>query len=175
MTASAVTNITHNGLIRLSADIGGTFTDVVLETPVKLYSCKVLTTQKAPELAVMEGVDQLLNESGLSGSDIELFIHGTTLATNALIERKGARTAFITTQGFRDVLAMGFEKRFDAYDIHLEGPVELVPRPWRWTIAERIASDGTVLLPLDEKQVRQLGEILLENRIESVAIGFMHA
>ena len=175
MTASAVTNITHNSAIRLSADIGGTFTDVVLETPEKLYSCKVLTTPKAPELAVMEGVDQLLNESGLSGRDVELFIHGTTLATNALIERKGARTAFITTEGFRDVLAMGFEKRFDAYDIHLEGPVELVPRPWRWTVAERIASDGTVLIPLDENQVRQLGEILLENRIESVAIGFMHA
>ena len=112
MTASAVANITHNSAIRLSADIGGTFNDVVLETPEKLYSCKVLTTPKAPELAVMEGVDQLLNESGLSGRDVELFIHGTTLATNALIERKGARTAFITTEGFRDVLAMGFEKRF---------------------------------------------------------------
>jgi N-methylhydantoinase A len=104
----------------------------------------VLTTARQPELAVLEGLDRLLQESGLDSSSIEVFIHGTTLATNALIERKGARTAFVTTEGFRDVLAMGYEKRFDAYDINLEGPPELVPRPWRLTVRERIAADGTV-------------------------------
>lgn len=112
----------QNARIRLAADIGGTFTDVVLETPLRRHSCKVLTTPRQPELAVLEGLDRLLQESGLDSSSIEVFIHGTTLATNALIERKGARTALVTTEGFRDVLAMGYEKRFDAYDINLEAP-----------------------------------------------------
>lgn len=161
--------------IRLAADIGGTFTDVVLETPLRRHSCKVLTTPRQPELAVMEGLDRLLQESGLEGSAIEVFIHGTTLATNALIERKGARTAFVTTQGFRDVLAMGYEKRFDAYDINLEGPPELVPRPWRLTVRERIAADGSVLMGLHEDDVRAAGEQMRDGHIEAVAIGFMHA
>jgi N-methylhydantoinase A len=160
---------------RLAADIGGTFTDVVLETPSRRYSCKVLTTPRQPELAVMEGLERLLRESDLEGADIELFIHGTTLATNALIERKGARTAFVTTEGFRDVLAMGYEKRFDAYDINLEGPTELVPRPWRLTVCERIAADGTVLLELNEDDVRAAGARMRLANIEAVAIGFMHA
>jgi N-methylhydantoinase A len=161
--------------IRLAADIGGTFTDVVLETPLRRHSCKVLTTPRQPELAVMEGLDRLLQESGLDGGVIEVFIHGTTLATNALIERKGARTAFVTTQGFRDVLAMGYEKRFDAYDINLEGPPELVPRPWRLTVRERIAADGTVLMDLHEEDVRAAGAQMRDGHIEAVAIGFMHA
>ena len=161
--------------IRLAADIGGTFTDVVLETPLRRHSCKVLTTPRQPELAVMEGLDRLLQESGLDGGVIEVFIHGTTLAINALIERKGARTAFVTTQGFRDVLAMGYEKRFDAYDINLEGPTELVPRPWRLTVRERIAADGTVLMDLHEEDVRAAGAQMRDGHIEAVAIGFMHA
>jgi N-methylhydantoinase A len=160
---------------RLAADIGGTFTDVVLETPSRRYSCKVLTTPRQPELAVMEGLERLLRESDLEGADIELFIHGTTLATNALIERKGARTAFVTTEGFRDVLAMGYEKRFDAYDTNLEGPTELVPRPWRLTVRERIAADGTVLLELNEDDLRAAGVRMRLANIEAVAIGFMHA
>ncbi|MBO9631461.1 MAG: hydantoinase/oxoprolinase family protein, partial [Shinella sp.] len=130
--------------IRLAADIGGTFTDVVLETPRRRHSCKVLTTPREPEVAVMQGMARLLAESGVAAADVELFIHGTTLATNALIERKGARTALLTTEGLRDVLAMGYEKRFDAYDIDIEGPPELVPRPWRFTVRERIAADGSV-------------------------------
>lgn len=165
----------QNDRIRLAADIGGTFTDVVLETPWRRHSCKVLTTPRQPELAVLEGLDRLLQESGLDGSAIEFFIHGTTLATNALIERKGARTAFVTTEGFRDVLAMGYEKRFDAYDINLEIPPELVPRPWRLTVRERIAADGTVLLDLNEEDVRAAGAQMRDAQIEAVAIGFMHA
>ena len=164
-----------NARIRLAADIGGTFTDVVLETPLRRHSCKVLTTPRQPELAVLEGLDRLLQESGLDSSSIEVFIHGTTLATNALIERKGARTALVTTEGFRDVLAMGYEKRFDAYDINLEGPPELVPRPWRLTVRERIAADGTVLLDLHEADVRAAGAQMRDAHIEAVAIGFMHA
>jgi hypothetical protein len=127
-----MTEAAHNG-VRLAADIGGTFTDVVLETPAGRHSCKVLTTARAPEEGVMAGVARLFEEAGLRGSDVDLFVHGTTLATNALIERKGARTAFLTTQGFRDVLEMGFEKRFEQYDINIERPPELVPRPLRFT------------------------------------------
>lgn len=175
MTATDRRTAQTNTPIRLAADIGGTFTDVVLETHSRRHSCKVLTTPRQPELAVMEGLDRLLKTSGLDGSCIELFVHGTTLATNALIERKGARTAFVTTEGFRDVLAMGFEKRFDAYDTNLEGPTELVPRPWRLTVRERIAADGTVLLDLNEDDVRTVGAQMRDARIESVAIGFMHA
>ena len=89
---------------RLAADIGGTFTDVVLETPTGRFSCKVLTTPRQPEVAVMDGIMQLLSQAVVSPAQIGFFIHGTTLATNALIERKGARTALLTTAGFRDVL-----------------------------------------------------------------------
>ena len=161
--------------VRLAADIGGTFTDVVLESHGQRHSCKVLTTHQAPEQGVMEGIGRLLQESGIAAAQIGLFIHGTTLATNALIERKGARTALLTTEGFRDVLAMGFEKRFDAYDIDLEGPSELVARPWRYTVRERVAADGTVLLPLDEQGVREAALRMREDGIEAVAIGFLHA
>ncbi len=161
--------------IRLAADIGGTFTDVVLETPRRRHSCKVLTTPREPEVAVMQGMARLLAESGVAAADVELFIHGTTLATNALIERKGARTALLTTEGLRDVLAMGYEKRFDAYDIDIEGPPELVPRPWRFTVRERIAADGSVLLPLDEDGVRRAGEAMRAAGVEAVAVGFIHA
>ena len=161
--------------IRLAADIGGTFTDIVLETPEARHSCKVLTTPQAPERAVMDGIARLLAESGTRACDVGLFIHGTTLATNALIERKGARTAFITTEGFRDVLAMGFEKRFDAYDINIERPPELVPRPLRFTVRERIAADGSVLLPLDEAGVEAIAQALRAADVGSVAIGFIHA
>lgn len=175
MTTPDLPTARPNAPIRLAADIGGTFTDVVLETPSRRHSCKVLTTPRQPELAVMEGLERLLKASGLDSARIELFVHGTTLATNALIERKGARTAFVTTEGFRDVLAMGFEKRFDAYDTNLEGPTELVPRPWRLTVRERIAADGAVLLDLNEDDVRTAGARMREARIEAVAIGFMHA
>ena len=161
--------------IQLAADIGGTFTDVVLETPARRYSCKVLTTPRAPEEAVLEGIHRLLLQSGVRPGDVGLFIHGTTLATNALIERKGAVTAFLTTEGFRDVLAMGFEKRFDAYDVDIEGPVPLVPRPLRYTVAERLAADGSVLLPLDEEGVRSAARQMRAAGVAAVAVGFLHA
>jgi N-methylhydantoinase A len=161
--------------VRLAADIGGTFTDVVLETPTGRHSCKVLTTPRAPELAVLEGVRQLLATAGVAPQDVGLFIHGTTLATNALIERKGARTALLTTEGFRDVLAMGHEKRFDAYDVHIEGAPPLVARELRLTVRERIAADGSVLRPLDEEAVAAAGQQLREAGVQALAIGFLHA
>ncbi|MGE0314461.1 MAG: hydantoinase/oxoprolinase family protein [Lautropia sp.] len=160
---------------RLAADIGGTFTDVVLETAHARFTCKVLTTPRAPEVAVREGVERLLAESGVAPQDVDLFLHGTTLATNALIERKGARTALLTTEGFRDVLAMGYEKRFDAYDIDIELPLPLVPRERRLAVRERLAADGSVLLPLDEAGVRRAAERMRGDGIEAVAVGFLHS
>ncbi len=161
--------------IRLAADIGGTFTDVVLETPAGRHSCKVLTTPRQPELGVMQGIAQLFQASGVAAAEVGLFLHGTTLATNALIERKGARTALLTTEGFRDVLEMGHEKRFDQYDVNIERAPELVPRPLRFTVRERIAADGSVLLPLDDAGVERAARQMLEAGVEAVAVGLLHS
>jgi N-methylhydantoinase A/oxoprolinase/acetone carboxylase beta subunit/N-methylhydantoinase B/oxoprolinase/acetone carboxylase alpha subunit len=160
---------------RLAADIGGTFTDVVLDTGARRFSCKVLTTPRQPELGVLEGIARLLRESGAAGADVGVFVHGTTLATNALIERKGARTALLTTEGFRDVLEMGYEKRFDQYDVEIERPPALVPRPLRFTVRERIAADGTVLVALDEAGVRDAALRMRAADVQAVAIGLLHA
>ena len=128
--------------IRMGVDIGGTFTDVVLEIGLKLYSTKVLTTYTAPEDAIIDGIKQVCQQSGIHPSGIEQIIHGTTLATNALIERRGARTALITTQGFRDVIEMRSESRFEQYDLNLTLPEPLLPRQQRYTVEERISADG---------------------------------
>jgi N-methylhydantoinase A len=160
--------------VKLAADIGGTFTDVVLETPQRRFTTKVLTTA-APETGVMEGIRRVLAEAGCKAGEVSIFIHGTTLATNALIERKGACTAFVTTQGMRDILEMGYEKRFEQYDVYMERPAPLVPRPLRYTVPERVDGRGRVLRPLDEGAVRKVGERLRAERVQSVAIGFMHA
>ena len=125
---------------RLAIDVGGTFTDVVVEAGERQWTSKVLTTDAAPERGIMEGVAAVLDEAGLQPVDIGLIIHGTTLATNALIERKGARTALLTTQGFRDTIELGTESRFDQYDINLVKQPPLVPRNWRIPIAERVAA-----------------------------------
>ncbi len=161
--------------IKLAADIGGTFTDIVLEAGVKRWSGKVLTTSHAPELGVIEGIELVLAQSGIKPSDISVFIHGTTLATNALIERKGARTAFITTKGFRDILEQGYEKRFDHYDLMIESAVPLVPRTLRFTVEERLAANGDVLIPLDEKALADLARQLIAENVKAVAVGFLHA
>jgi N-methylhydantoinase A len=160
---------------KLAADIGGTFTDIVLEDGQKRWSGKVLTTTHAPELGVIEGIRMVLADSGLSPQDVAVFIHGTTLATNALIERKGARTAFITTQGFRDIIEQGYEKRFDHYDLMIDRPVPLVPRTLRFEIRERLSADGEVLVKLDESAVPSLAKTLVAEDVKSVAIGFLHA
>ena len=159
---------------RLAADIGGTFTDVVLESPAGRDTAKVLTTP-APEVGVLEGVRRVLAAAGLPPSEVSVFVHGTTLATNALIERKGARTAFVTTEGMRDILEMGYEKRFEQYDVYMERPLPLVPRPLRFTVPGRRDGRGRVLRELDEAAVRAVGERLRAERVEAVAIGFMHA
>jgi N-methylhydantoinase A len=161
--------------LKLAADIGGTFTDIVLEKGPKRWSGKVLTTTTAPEQAVLQGVAQVLAEAGFAASDVDVFIHGTTLATNALIERKGATTAFVTTDGFRDVIEQGYEKRFDHYDLMIDRAVPLVPRHLRLMVRERLAVDGSVLIPLDESDVTRVAEKLIAENVKAVAIGFLHA
>ena len=159
---------------RLAVDIGGTFTDVVLETADRRLTTKVLTTHAEPADGVMEGLAQVLDPSGTAPGDIGVVLHGTTLATNALIERRGARTALITTEGHRDVLAMAFENRFEQYDVNIDRPQPLVPRRWRMTVPERMNAAGEVLASLDEEAIAALVPRLAEERIDSVAVGFLH-
>jgi len=160
---------------RLAVDIGGTFTDLALEWDGKRESVKVLTTPRAPEEGVLSGVEQILMLAGLKPQDLSLIIHGTTLATNAIIERKGARTALIVTEGFRDSIEIAFEHRFEQYDIFMQKPPPLVPRELRFGVPERMDGRGNVLIPLDEAAVRALAPRLKAERIEAIAIGYMHA
>ncbi|MCA3693317.1 hydantoinase/oxoprolinase family protein [Aquidulcibacter sp.] len=160
---------------RLAVDIGGTFTDLVLALPDRSLSAKVLTTSDAPERAVLEGTAAILEKAGINAADLALVIHGTTLATNALIERKGARTALVTTEGFRDSLEIAYEHRFEQYDLYMERPEPLVARPWRFEVPERMAADGTVLLPIDEAAVERIGAAAKAEGAEAIAICFLHA
>ena len=161
--------------VRLAVDIGGTFTDAVLDRGGTTLSIKVLTTHAAPEQAVIDATRTILGQAGIEATALDLVIHGTTLATNALIERKGARTALVTTQGFRDSLEIAYEHRFEQYDLYMERPVPLVERDLRLEVPERLAADGSVLLALDEAAVRALAPVLVAQGIEAVAICFLHA
>ncbi|MBC7801993.1 MAG: hydantoinase/oxoprolinase family protein, partial [Gemmatimonadaceae bacterium] len=159
--------------IQLAVDIGGTFTDLALEHAGGRKTAKVLTTQAAPERGVLDGVAAILRDAGIAPGDVALMVHGTTLATNAIIERKGARTALITTQGHRDVLAMGNESRYDQYDLDITLPQPLIPRYLRLPVPERLDNTGAVLLPLDEAAVHALLPHLAD--VESIAVGFLHS
>ncbi len=160
---------------RLAVDIGGTFTDVALETAAGRVTAKVSTTPSAPEQGVMQGIEAALTSAGCTLGDIALVIHGTTLATNALIERKGAVTALITTEGFRDSVEIGYEHRFEQYDVYLDKPEPLVPRARRYTVPERMNARGEVLRPLDEAAVRRLITALEADGVGSVAVGLLHS
>ena len=160
---------------RLSADIGGTFTDIVLEREGVRWSRKLLTTHAAPEQGLLRGISEVLIEAGVRASDVALLAHGTTLATNALIEKRGARTALLTTKGFRDVVEIGYEGRYDPMDMRLEKRAPLVPRELRFTVGERLSARGEVLIPLDEAGLTEIARELRANQVESLAIGFLHA
>ena len=160
---------------RLAVDIGGTFTDVALECGDKQFTIKTLTTKSQPEAGVLAGVDSVLTQAKINPSQVETIIYGTTLATNLLIERRGAPVALVTTHGFRDVVEMRNENRFEQYDINIELPAPLVPRSQRLVVSERIGADGRILKPLNEGEVRALVPHLLEKEIQSVAVGFLHS
>ncbi len=160
---------------RLGVDIGGTFTDVVLERGDVQVSTKVLTTYAAPEDAILDGLGQVCAKAGIAASDIAQIIHGTTLATNALIERRGAKTALITTKGFRDTIEMRTESRFEQYDLNLTLPDPLLPRQRRYVLEERVGADGGVLIPLNRVDVEALADDLSQVGYESIAVGFLHS
>ncbi|MFP6853020.1 MAG: hydantoinase/oxoprolinase family protein [Pseudomonadales bacterium] len=160
---------------RLAIDIGGTFTDVVLQRGTERFTTKVLTTHVDPTDGALTGVGTVLDQSNTKPSSIELVVHGTTLATNALIQRCGAKTALLTTAGHRDVIEMAFENRFDQYDLNIDRAPPLVSRSLRIPIAERINAAGEVLTPLDLTTVDAALDVVERARIESVAIGFLHS
>ncbi|MDA4844382.1 hydantoinase/oxoprolinase family protein [Hoeflea poritis] len=161
--------------LRVGVDIGGTFTDVALEHAGGLATAKVLTDYAEPERAILDGIARAAASAGVAVEDIGQVIHGTTLVTNALIERRGAKLAFITTEGFRDVIEMRSENRFEQYDLNLELPKPLVPRKDRFTVAERVGHDGEVLLALDPEEAEALALRIASAGYEAVAIGFLHA
>jgi N-methylhydantoinase A len=161
---------------RLAVDIGGTFTDVVLELPAGgRVTTKLLTTYAHPGEAVLNGIDQVLRRAGISPSQVGLIIHGTTLATNALIQRSGAVTALLTTEGHRDALEMAHEDRFEQYDVMIDRPRPLVPRYLRLPVRERMDCNGRVLVPLQESSLESALPVLDEHDVASVAIGYLHA
>ena len=161
--------------IHLAIDIGGTFTDLVLDCHGQRFTAKVLTTTARPVDGLMEGVQIILQQAAIDASAIQLVVHGTTLATNALIERKGAKTALITTAGHPDTLEMGFENRFDQYDIQADRRAPLVESALRFEVAERVNFRGEVLQTLDEDSLAAVVTQLQSHDISSVAVGLLHA
>lgn len=160
---------------RIGIDIGGTFTDFVFELGDERHTYKCLSTPHAPEQAVIAGIAHLLQLTDTPASALGAVLHGTTLATNAVIERRGARTALVTTAGFRDVIETGCEARADHYDLRVKKPEPLVPRDLRLTVVERMGAKGQVLLPLDEVSVDRVADALAAQEVRSVAIAFMHS
>ena len=162
---------------RIGVDIGGTFTDLVWvdDATGAVKVGKLLTTPKDPSQAVEQGVVTLLADAGGAAAEVRSVIHGTTLATNALIERKGARTGLLTTAGFRDAVEIGHEGRYDMYDIFIDSPAPLVPRHLRLEVTERMAADGRVLVPLDDGSARAAIARLRDAGAEAIAICLLHA
>jgi 5-oxoprolinase (ATP-hydrolysing) len=169
--------MTGSARYRIGFDIGGTFTDFILldteRSEIRLHKC--LTTAQDPSVGALEGLADLLHAAGLTLAEIGDIVHGTTLVTNALIERNGARLGLITTRGFRDILEMGTEQRYDIYDLFLQFPDPLVPRRHRLEVAERMDRDGNVLTPLDADEVRAVAQRLAAEGVEAIAICFLHA
>jgi N-methylhydantoinase A len=161
---------------RVGFDVGGTFTDFALQDDAgRLLTGKRLTTPDDPAQACLDGLADLLEEAGLAWPDLAQAVHGTTLGSNVVIERKGRRVALLTTRGFRDVLVIGREKRYQLYDLFLDKPAPLVPRSLTREVTERMGADGTILVPLDEAELRHAARRLAHEGITSVAVVFLHA
>ena len=163
--------------IRVGVDVGGTFTDFVLvdEHRDMIFTGKQLTTPTDPGKAICEGVSRIVSEAGIEMSQLDGIVHGTTLVTNAVIERLGAKVGLITTSGFRDVLEVGHEMRYDLYDLFLEKPEPLVPRNLRLTVNERIASTGEILSELDEAEVNTACNELISKGVDTIAVCLINA
>lgn len=163
--------------MKLGIDIGGTFTDLVLldEQTGYLQFGKTLTTYPDPTLGILDGVKQLMEQHRLNPQEVESIVHGTTLVTNAVIERKGAPTALLTTAGFEDVLEIGRELRYDIYDIFLTVPEPLIPRNLRKGLQERVDKNGKVLIPLQKEEIQANIQQLKDQGISSIAVCFLHA
>ncbi|MSP11632.1 MAG: hydantoinase/oxoprolinase family protein [Chloroflexi bacterium] len=162
---------------RLGIDIGGTFTDATLinETTGEIRIGKVSSTPQDPSIGFLEATARILRQAEVAPGEVEYVVHGTTVATNAIIEGKIARTGFVTTAGFRDMLEIARQIRPSLYDVHFEKPRPLVPRNLCYGVPERLDAQGQVLLPLDEDAMRQVGEALRREGVESVAVCFLHA
>ena len=163
--------------MKIGVDIGGTFTDLVMLDPQtgQLFNEKVLTTPDDPSRGVLTGISSILEKNGVAPGQVTSVIHGTTLVANALIERKGVRTALVTTRGFRDIVQIGREWRYDTYDLFIENVEPLTPRSLRFEVSERLGFDGAVLTPLAEDEIRQVAASLRAARVEAVAVCFLHA
>ncbi|MFN7821946.1 MAG: hydantoinase/oxoprolinase N-terminal domain-containing protein, partial [Bacteroidota bacterium] len=162
--------------MKLGIDIGGTFTDLVLLEPRsgKLFFGKTLTTYPDPTRGILNGLQELMSQHGKSVAEVTSLIHGTTLVTNAIIERKGAPTALLTTAGFEDVLEIGREMRYDIYDIFIRMPAPLVAKPFRKGIHERVDATGKVVTKLNEQEVIKILQALVKKGIRAVAVTLLH-
>ena len=164
-------------MIRMAFDIGGTFTDIVLHDagPGALYIAKTLTTPDDLARAVLDGLDDVLKQAGRAPGEIDALLHATTVATNAILERRGAKTALLTTAGFRDVLILGRQKRYETYNLYFRKPQPLTQRRHIFEIEERVDADGVVVTPLDPDSLDRAIEQLAAHEIESAAIVFLHS
>ncbi len=165
-------------MYRIGCDIGGTFTDVVvLDTQRgELHAGKVLTTPDNPAQAAIAGLRSVCATHGIAlDVDVQHLIHGTTLVINTLIQRAGAKTALLVTEGFRDFVEVGRGSRYDNYDINIDMPQPLVPRRWRRGIRERIDAHGAVRVKLDERQARQVIRDFAGDGVEAIAVCFLHS
>ncbi|MBI3196193.1 MAG: hypothetical protein HYZ40_01545, partial [Rhodospirillales bacterium] len=163
--------------LSLGIDIGGTFTDVVVHDPRdgRAVIWKESTTPDDPARGALEGTRRVLAKAGVKPEQVGRVVHATTLFTNALIERKGARTGLLTTAGFADVLEIARERKYELYDLFIEMPKPLVPRPWRREAKERLAADGSIEIALDVEAALAEVAALVEQGVESLAICFLHS
>ena len=163
-------------LLRVGFDVGGTFTDFALQLPTgELVTGKRLTTYPDPAEACLAGLDELLGRAGVAWDDLAHAAHGTTLGSNVVIERKGRDVALLTTRGFRDVLIIGREKRYQVYDLQIDKPAPLIPRRLIREVTERVLADGSVLVPLDEGETRRVIRELADHGITTIAVCFLHS
>ena len=161
---------------RIGVDIGGTFTDLVLsDGHGRTWFDKRPSTPVQPEIAVLEGIAFLLKRADLRPGDLVEVLHGTTVGSNTLLQKTGARTGLVTTRGFRDVLEIGRVRTPDMFDLQWDKPAPLVPRRLRREVAERIAADGAILQPLDEDELRDIGAVLTADGVESIAVCFINS